>query len=87
MRKRWEDNSHAAAIYDYSVLAGSKVFHHQKLDRICEKAEEFSLPVVIFTEGGGGNGDTDVTTQIAGLHIPSFSTWARLTGKCLKISQ
>ena len=84
-----EDNSHAAAIiYDYSVLAGSQgFFHHQKLDRICEKAEEFSLPVVIFTEGGGGRpGDTDVTTQIAGLHIPSFSTWARLTGKCLKIA-
>ncbi len=84
-----EENSHAISIiYDYSVLAGTQgYFHHMKLDRICEKAEEFKLPIIIFTEGGGGRpGDTDVKTNIAGLHVPSFSTWARLSGQCLRIA-
>ena len=84
-----ENRAHVVAIvYDYSVLAGTQgFFHHQKLDRITEQAEKFNLPIVIFTEGGGGRpGDVDVTTQIAGLHIPSFSTWARLSGHCLKIA-
>ena len=83
------ENSHAISIiYDYSVLAGTQgYFHHMKLDRICEKAEEFKLPIIIFTEGGGGRpGDTDVKTNIAGLHVPSFSTWARLSGQCLRIA-
>ena len=84
-----EDRTHAIAIvYDYSVLAGTQgFFHHQKLDRITEQAEKFRLPIVIFTEGGGGRpGDVDVTTQIAGLNIPSFSTWARLSGRCLRVA-
>lgn len=84
-----EDDAKAVAIvYDYSVLAGTQgFFHHAKLDRICEQAKKFYLPVIIFTEGGGGRpGDTDVLTQIAGLHIPSFSSWAQLTGICLKIA-
>ena len=35
----------------------------------------------MFTEGGGGRpGDTDVTTQIAGLNVSSFSCWAKLSG-------
>ena len=58
-------NSDAIAIvYDYSVLAGTQgLFHHQKLDRICDKAKEFKLPIIIFTEGGGGRpGDVDVLT-------------------------
>ncbi len=84
-----ESQAHGIAIvYDYSVLAGTQgFFHHQKLDRITEQAERFALPIVIYTEGGGGRpGDVDVTTQIAGLNIPSFSTWARLSGRCLKIA-
>ena len=56
-----------------------------KLDRICEKAKEFKLPIVI--EGGGGRpGDTDVTTSVAGLHVPSFALWASLHGRCLRIA-
>ena len=71
----------AVVVNDYSVLAGTQgFFHHKKLDRICELAEELQLPVVMYTEGGGGRpGDTDVTTQIAGLNIESFSTWAKLS--------
>ena len=83
------ENSQAVAIvYDYSVLAGTQgAFHHMKLDRICDQAKKFELPIIIFTEGGGGRpGDTDVLIQIAGLHIPSFSTWAQLSGTSLKIA-
>ena len=84
-----EEKSNAISIiYDYSVLAGTQgFFHHMKLDRICEKAKEFKLPIVIFTEGGGGRpGDTDVTTSVAGLHVPSFALWASLYGRCLRIA-
>ena len=84
-----KDKSNAVAIiYDYSVLAGTQgYFHHQKLDRIIEKAKKFNLPVVIYTEGGGGRpGDVDVTTQVAGLHVPSFANWASLSGNSLKIA-
>jgi acetyl-CoA carboxylase carboxyltransferase component len=75
-------------VNDYSVLAGTQgFFHHRKLDRACEMAEQHNLPVVMYTEGGGGRpGDTDVTTQIAGLNVPSFSSWARLSGKVPRIA-
>jgi len=78
----------AVIINDYSVLAGTQGhFHHKKLDRICELAERLKLPVVMYTEGGGGRpGDTDVTTRIAGLDITSFSTWAGLSGKVPRIA-
>ncbi len=78
----------AVIINDYSVLAGTQgYFHHKKLDRICELADKLHLPVVMYTEGGGGRpGDTDVTTQVAGLNINSFSTWAGLAGKVPRIA-
>jgi len=72
----------AVAIYDYTVLAGTQgYFHHKKLDRILEVARREALPVVMYTEGGGGRpGDTDVTTQVAGLDLPTFARWAGLSG-------
>jgi acetyl-CoA carboxylase carboxyltransferase component len=78
----------AVVIYDYSVLAGTQGFyHHQKLDRIFLMAQDLNLPVVMYTEGGGGRpGDTDVTTMIAGLHIESFYTWAKLSGQVPRIA-
>lgn len=78
----------AVVVYDYAVLAGTQgYFHHHKLDRILELAEQRELPVVMFTEGGGGRpGDTDVTTQIAGLNLTSFATWARLHGTVPRIA-
>ncbi len=78
----------AIVINDYSVLAGTQgYFHHHKLDRICDIAEAQKLPVVMYTEGGGGRpGDTDVTTQIAGLNLLSFRNWARLAGKVPRIA-
>ena len=88
-RQVGEGRARAAIIVnDYSVLAGTQgYFHHKKLDRICELALQQSLPLVMYTEGGGGRpGDTDVTTQIAGLNIPSFATWAALSGRVPRIA-
>jgi acetyl-CoA carboxylase carboxyltransferase component len=78
----------AVIVNDYSVLAGTQgYFHHKKLDRILEIATEKELPIVMYTEGGGGRpGDTDVTTQIAGLNLTSFAAWAGLQGKVPRIA-
>jgi len=78
----------AVIVYDYTVLAGTQgYFHHRKLDRILDVARREALPVVIYTEGGGGRpGDTDVTTQIAGLDLPSFARWAGLAGRVPRIA-
>jgi acetyl-CoA carboxylase carboxyltransferase component len=75
-------------VNDYSVLAGTQgFFHHKKLDRICELAQELSLPLIMYTEGGGGRpGDTDVTTHMAGLNVKSFDSWAALCGKVPRIA-
>jgi acetyl-CoA carboxylase carboxyltransferase component len=78
----------AVAVNDYSVLAGTQgYFHHKKLDRIFEVARNKKLPVVMYTEGGGGRpNDTDVTTVIAGLNVTSFSEWAALSGVVPRIA-
>ena len=75
-------------VNDYAVLAGTQgFFHHKKLDRMCELAEQLRLPVIMYTEGGGGRpGDTDVTTQVAGLEVKSFRSWAALSGKVPRIA-
>lgn len=78
----------AVVIYDYTVLAGTQgYFHHRKLDRILDLAEKQKLPVIMYTEGGGGRpGDVDVTTVIAGLNCTSFYTWAKLSGMAPRIA-
>ncbi|MEM1413375.1 MAG: carboxyl transferase domain-containing protein [Myxococcota bacterium] len=78
----------AVAINDYSVLAGTQgYFHHAKIDRLLAVAGKRSLPVVMFTEGGGGRpGDVDVTTVIAGLMVPTFATWAGLAGRVPRLA-
>ena len=78
----------AVVVYDYTVLAGTQgYFHHHKLDRLFELAEEWELPVVMYTEGGGGRpGDTDATVSVAGLQVQSFVTWARLSGQVPRIA-
>jgi len=76
------------AINDYSVLAGTQgFFHHQKLDRILDTARDQRLPVIMYTEGGGGRpGDTDVTVVNSGLQCKSFGTWAGLSGVVPRIA-
>jgi acetyl-CoA carboxylase carboxyltransferase component len=82
------DTQVVVVINDYSVLAGTQGFyHHKKLDRACDLARELERPVVMYTEGGGGRpGDTDVLTQIAGLEVNSFYSWAALSGVVPRIA-
>jgi acetyl-CoA carboxylase carboxyltransferase component len=75
-------------INDYTVLAGTQgYFHHKKIDRIVDLAAKKRLPVVMYTEGGGGRpGDTDIITQVAALNLPTFARWAGLSGKVPRIA-
>ena len=68
--------------YDATVLAGTQgMRNHQKTDRLLQVALRHKLPVVLFAEGGGGRpGDTD-STKVAGLHVPTFASFARLSGQ------
>jgi acetyl-CoA carboxylase carboxyltransferase component len=68
--------------YDATVLAGTQgMRNHQKTDRMLGIALQQKLPVVLFAEGGGGRpGDTDMPV-VAGLHITSFASYARLSGQ------
>jgi acetyl-CoA carboxylase carboxyltransferase component/biotin carboxyl carrier protein len=67
--------------YDYTVLAGTQgIQNHRKKDRMFELAEKHRLPVVFFTEGGGGRpGDTD-GVGVAGLDCLAFRYFGRLSG-------
>jgi acetyl/propionyl-CoA carboxylase alpha subunit/acetyl-CoA carboxylase carboxyltransferase component len=67
--------------YDYMVLAGTQgQFNHRKKDRMFEIATRQKLPVVLFSEGGGGRpGDTDAS-GVAGLDCLAFSLFAKLSG-------
>ncbi len=70
-----------AMSYDYTVLAGTQgLRNHQKKDRMLHLAEQWRLPVVFFTEGGGGRpGDTDAVSA-GGLNVTTFMQFAKLSG-------
>ena len=70
-----------AMSYDYTVLAGTQgILGHEKKDRLFELAERRHLPIVFFTEGGGGRpGDTD-GLGVSGLDCLAFYSFARLSG-------
>ncbi|HEV3086980.1 MAG TPA: carboxyl transferase domain-containing protein [Candidatus Elarobacter sp.] len=70
-----------AMAYDYTVFAGTQGYvNHLKTDRMLQLAEQRRIPVVMFAEGGGGRpGDTDVTWA-SGLAVPTFASYARLSG-------
>ncbi|PXX91738.1 carbamoyl-phosphate synthase large subunit [Marinobacter vulgaris] len=71
-----------AMSYDYTVFAGTQgVMNHKKTDRMLELAEKQRLPLVFFTEGGGGRpGDVD-WVGVAGLDCTTFLRMARLSGR------
>jgi acetyl/propionyl-CoA carboxylase alpha subunit/acetyl-CoA carboxylase carboxyltransferase component len=71
----------AVLSYDYTVLAGTQGFqNHRKKDRLFELIERLRLPVVFFTEGGGGRpGDTDAP-GVAGLDCMAFALFGGLSG-------
>jgi acetyl/propionyl-CoA carboxylase alpha subunit len=77
-----EGSDVAVLAYDYTVMAGTQGFlGHKKTDRLLAIAIKHRLPVVLFAEGGGGRpGDTDVMA-VAGLDIPTFGRFARLSGQ------
>ncbi len=70
-----------AVSYDYTVLAGTQgTQNHRKKDRLFEVAEQLRLPIVFFTEGGGGRpGDTD-GIGVSGLDCLAFRWFAELSG-------
>ncbi|MGH7931733.1 MAG: acyl-CoA carboxylase subunit beta, partial [Candidatus Binataceae bacterium] len=67
----------AIMAYDYSVLAGTQGHqNHLKMDRLIEVARQFRLPLILFTEGGGGRpGDTE-----GGRNSRTFYDFPRLSG-------
>jgi acetyl-CoA carboxylase carboxyltransferase component len=67
--------------YDYTVLAGTQgAQNHRKKDRMFELADQWRLPLVFFTEGGGGRpGDTD-GLGVAGLDCLAFNYFGKLSG-------
>ncbi len=75
----------AVIVNDYTVLAGTQgYFHHRKLDRALHLAADLQLPVVMYTEGGGGRpGDTD---QEVGMEVTTFAAWAALAGRVPRIA-
>lgn len=67
--------------YDYMVLAGTQGHrNHKKKDRLFQLASDLRLPVVFYTEGGGGRpGDTD-TGGVTGLDSLAFGLLSELSG-------
>jgi acetyl-CoA carboxylase carboxyltransferase component len=67
--------------YDYTVLAGTQgLQNHRKKDRLFELAERQRLPIVFFTEGGGGRpGDSD-GMGVSGLDCMAFRLFGELSG-------
>jgi acetyl-CoA carboxylase carboxyltransferase component len=68
--------------YDATVLAGTQgARNHAKTDRLLGLALRDRLPVVLWAEGGGGRpGDVDMPI-VAGLHVGTFASLARLAGR------
>jgi acetyl-CoA carboxylase carboxyltransferase component len=55
--------------------------NHRKKDRLFELVERLRLPVVLFSEGGGGRpGDTDMAV-VTGLDTEAFALFGALSGK------
>lgn len=67
--------------YDYTVFAGTQgAMNHKKTDRLLHIAEERQLPIIFYGEGGGGRpGDVDLWIAST-LDVPTFQTYARLSG-------
>ena len=77
-----DERSRAIVVhYDYTVLAGTQGRrNHYKQDRMFELAQRFRLPVVLFSEGGGGRpGDDDTGPRVA-FDTDTFTTFSRLSG-------
>ena len=85
------DDEHSrvmAVSYDYMVLAGTQGGKgHYKQDRVYDLAHRFRMPVVLFSEGGGGRpgggsfgGGSGTGGGGVGMDTTTFTTWSRLSG-------
>lgn len=75
--------------YDYTVLAGTQGHHnHKKKDRLFELAQRWEMPIIFYTEGGGGRpGDVDTDDLfMSWLDIKTFTTWPKLSGIAPRIA-
>ncbi|MFB5650049.1 carboxyl transferase domain-containing protein [Leptospira wolffii] len=80
--------SRAAVLgYDYTVFMGTQgAMNHKKTDRFLRVVEKEKLPLVFFTEGGGGRpGEVDVPA-VAGLDLDTFRQYAGLKGGSPRIA-
>ena len=77
-----DERSRAVVVhYDYTVLAGTQGRrNHYKQDRMFELAHRFRLPVVLFSEGGGGRPGDDNTGPRVAFDTDTFTTFSRLSG-------
>jgi acetyl-CoA carboxylase carboxyltransferase component len=79
----------AVLAYDYTVLAGTQgLMGHHKTDRILELAHDQRLPVVFYTEGGGGRpGDVDhLDVSFSALDLDTFATFGALGTRAPRIA-
>lgn len=77
-----DEQSRCMAIsYDYTVFAGTQgVRNHYKQDRLFDIAHRYKLPILFFTEGGGGRpGDTEGLHNI-GMDVYTFTQFSKLSG-------
>ena len=76
----------AVVAYDYSVLAGTQGSrNHEKTDRMLSLAGKYRLPVVFYSEGGGGRaggvpGPGGRPVGTGGLSVRSWRELGRLSG-------
>lgn len=79
----------AVLAYDATVMAGTQgLFGHMKTDRLFEVAERQHLPMIFFTEGGGGRpGDVDFSDiKRASLDVTTFHAFAKMRGRGPRIT-
>lgn len=77
-----DEKSRAVVVhYDYTVLAGTQGRrNHYKQDRMFELAKRFKMPLVLFSEGGGGRPGEDNDGPRVAFDTHTFTTFSQLSG-------
>jgi acetyl/propionyl-CoA carboxylase alpha subunit/acetyl-CoA carboxylase carboxyltransferase component len=77
-----DDASGAVVVaYDYTVLAGTQGWNgHYKKDRMFDLAKQLHLPMIVFSEGGGGRPGDDVKGSWIAWDVPTFTMFSQLSG-------
>jgi acetyl/propionyl-CoA carboxylase alpha subunit/acetyl-CoA carboxylase carboxyltransferase component len=80
------ENARCAVMsYDYTVLAGTQgTKNHQKTDRMFGVAEKYQLPLVFYSEGGGGRTSGGprpaAATAVGTLNVRTWRELGKLSG-------